>query len=204
MFKQTFESYRVLDPMPVAKETFKWRIDLRSFFTYFCLLASLGLSCGIQDFWSSLQHVGSLVVACKLLVVACGYLVVVCGRKEQWPNKKLTQTYLWVSRSLWQRPGLAVACCRVQGTGPFEGGGHYLITSTIVWPQAKQQGGNTHAPPPCSSTENWITRFMENGHTHQNKTQFPPWSVSPIRSFHKPLILIFQEADRMKTTIKEN
>ena len=112
--------------MPVAKETFKWRIDLRSFFTYFCLLASLGLSCGIQDFWSSLQHVGSLVVACKLLVVACGYLVVVCGRKEQWPNKSLTQTYPWVSRSLWQRPGLAVACCRVQGTGPFEGGGHYL------------------------------------------------------------------------------
>ena len=73
-----------------------------------------------------MQHAGSLVVACKLLVVACGSLLAVCGRKEQLLNKRLTQTYLWVSRSPWQRPGLAVACCRVQGTGPFEGDRHYL------------------------------------------------------------------------------
>ena len=43
------------------------------------------------------------------------------------------QTCPWVSRSLWQRCGSAVACCRVGGTncssvclGPFEGGHHYL------------------------------------------------------------------------------
>ena len=55
-------------------------------------------------------------------------------RKEQWlTHKRLTQTCLWVSRSLWLRRGLAVACCRVGVTecssaclGPFEGGHHYL------------------------------------------------------------------------------
>ena len=44
-----------------------------------------------------------------------------------------TGSCLWVSRCLWWRPGLVVACCRVAGTecisacmGPFEGGRHYL------------------------------------------------------------------------------
>ena len=52
---------------------------------------------------------------------------------EQWPHKRLTQTCLWVCRSLWWRRGLAVACCRVGGTacgsvcpGTFEEGRHYL------------------------------------------------------------------------------
>ena len=50
-----------------------------------------------------------------------------------WPHKRLTQTCLWVSRSLQQSHGSAVAWCRVGGTeygsacmGPFEGGHHYL------------------------------------------------------------------------------
>ena len=54
-------------------------------------------------------------------------------RKEQWPHKRLTQTCLWVSRSLQWRRGSVVACCRVGGTecssarmGSFEGGHHYL------------------------------------------------------------------------------
>ena len=54
-------------------------------------------------------------------------------RKEQWPHKRLTQTCPRVSRSLQQRHGSVVACCRVRGTecsstcmGPFEGGHHYL------------------------------------------------------------------------------
>ena len=34
-------------------------------------------------------------------------------RKEQWPHQRLSQTCLWVSRSLWQRRGLTVACCKV-------------------------------------------------------------------------------------------
>ena len=54
-------------------------------------------------------------------------------RKEQWPHKRLTQTCLWVSTSLWLRRGSAVARFRVRGTecgsvcmGPFEGGHLYL------------------------------------------------------------------------------
>ena len=53
--------------------------------------------------------------------------------KEQWPQKRLTQTCLWVFRNLWQRRGSAVACCRVGGaecssacTGAFEGSCHFL------------------------------------------------------------------------------
>ena len=54
-------------------------------------------------------------------------------RKEQWPHKRLTQTCPWGSRSLQQKCGSVVGCCRVGGTeyssacmGPFEGGCHYL------------------------------------------------------------------------------
>ena len=54
-------------------------------------------------------------------------------RKEQWPHKRLTQTCLWVSRSLQGRCRLTVACCRFGGTewgsacmGPFEGSRNYL------------------------------------------------------------------------------
>ena len=31
-------------------------------------------------------------------------------RKEQWPHKRLTQTCLWVFRSLWQKHGSVAAC----------------------------------------------------------------------------------------------
>ena len=39
---------------------------------FFVYLAVPALSCGTQDLQSSLQHVGCLVVACKLLAAACG------------------------------------------------------------------------------------------------------------------------------------
>ena len=72
-----------------------------------------------------------------------------------------------------------VACCRVGDTkcssvyvGLFEGD-----TSIIVWPQVEQQGGNT------SLSINRILdyRFTEHDRAHQNKTKFPPRSVSPTR-----------------------
>ena len=49
-------------------------------------------------------------------------------RKEQQPQKRQTQTCSGVSRSLQQRRGSVVACCRTGGTecsGPFERGCHY-------------------------------------------------------------------------------
>ena len=52
-----------------------------------------------------------------------------------------------------------------------------FITSTIVWAQVKQQGGNTGSP----RNRKLDLRFPEHGPANQNKTQFPPQSVSPIR-----------------------
>ena len=73
-------------------------------------------------------------------------------RKEQWPHKRLTETWLWVSRSLRQKCGPAVACCRVGGTecssvcmGPFEGDHlylHYLHHSLA----SGQLTGREHSP----------------------------------------------------------
>lgn len=54
-------------------------------------------------------------------------------REEQWSHRRLTQTRLWVSRSLWWVSGLIVACCSIgdteyksAGTWPLEGGHHCL------------------------------------------------------------------------------
>ena len=88
-------------------------------------------------------------------------------RKEQWPHKRLS---LWVSSSLQQRRGSTVACCEVSGTeynSPGSLGACWhksfwrrtaiaAITPTIVWPQAKLQGGEEFYP----STENWIKDLL--------------------------------------------
>ena len=80
--------------------------------------------------------------------------------------------------------GSTVTCCRVRRTeydsgctSPFEEVVITFVTPTIVWPQAKQHGGNT-APPINRKLD---LRFTEHGPAHQNKTQVPPQSVSPIR-----------------------
>ena len=46
--------------------------------------------------------------------------------------------------------------------------------------------------------------LTEHGPAHQTKTQFPLSQSLPSGSFHKPLILLHQRADRLKTTITEN
>ena len=96
-------------------------------------------------------------------------------RKEQRPHKRLTHSCLRVSRNQ-QRRALAVACCVGLGhwvqqcmMGPFEGGHHYVITSTIVWPQVKQQGGNI-APP---ITENWIKDLLSMAPPIRTRPSFP-------------------------------
>ena len=74
-------------------------------------------------------------------------------RKEQCPHRRLSQTCLQVSRSLWQRCGSTVACCRIRGTeynsactSPFEGGCHYLHYPYHSLASVKQQGRNTGRP----------------------------------------------------------
>ena len=128
--------------------------------------------------------------------------------KEQWHQKRLTQTCLWVSRSLWWRRGSAVACCRVGGTecssacmGHFEGGHHYLhyLHHSLV---SGQTTGREHSP--AHQQKNWIKDLLSMAPPIRKRTSFPLSQSPSSGSFHKPLILIHQRADRMKTTITEN
>ena len=71
-----------------------------------------------------------------------------------------------------QRHVSTMAYERVGGTecssacmGPVERGAIIFITSTIVWSQIKQQGGNT-APPINRKLD---LRFTENGPAHQSR-----------------------------------
>ena len=75
-----------------------------------------------------------------------------------------------------------------------------FIISTIVWPQVKQQGGNT-APPINRKLDE---RFPEHGPLIRTRPSFPFRQSLPSRRFHKPLIPIHQRADKMKTPITEN
>ena len=128
-------------------------------------------------------------------------------RKEQWPHKRLTQTCLWVSRSLQPRHGLVVACCGVWGTEcgsvcmwPFEGGCHYLhyLHHSLV---SGQTTGREHNP--AKSTENWIKDLLSVAPPIRTRPSFPHSQSLPSGSFHKPHILILQRGDRMETTITE-
>ena len=69
--------------------------------------------------------------------------------------------------------------CSSACMGPFEEVAIIFITSTITWPQVKQQGGNT--APPINRKLDY--RFTKHGPAHQNKIQFSPQSVSPIKNF---------------------
>ena len=128
-------------------------------------------------------------------------------RKQQWPHKRLTQTCLCVSRSLWQRHGLAMVWCRIGSTecnsacmGPFEGAHHYLhyLYSSLV---SGQTTGREHS---LAYQQKTGSKIYWAGPTHQNKTQFPHSQSLPSGNFHKPLILVHQREERMKTTTTEN
>ena len=80
----------------------------------------------------------------------------------------------WVSGGLLQGQGHWVRQC-VPGT--FWRGSPL---SSLPPGQFGLRSNNREGTQPRPSTENWI-RFTEHGPTHENKTQFPPQSVSPIR-----------------------
>ena len=135
----------------------------------------------------------------------------VCTRNQEKgamaPQK--TDPDLLVSvRSLWQSHGSAVACGRVQGTecgrvsrGPFEGDHHYLhyLHHGLVSDQTTER---EHSP--AHQTENWIKDLLSTALPIRTRPSSPHSQSLPTGSFHKPLILLHQRADRMKTTITEN
>ena len=71
-----------------------------------------------------------------------------------------------------------------------------FITSTRVWSQVKQQGGNIAL--------NWIKDLLSMAPPIRTRPSFPLSQSLLSGSFHKPLILLHQRSDRLKTTITEN
>ena len=67
-----------------------------------------------------------------------------------------------------------------------------LITSTILWPQVKQQ--------PCPLRENWIKDLLNMAPPIRTRPDFLLSQSLLTGNFHKSLIIIHQRADRMKTS----
>ena len=113
-------------------------------------------------------------------------------RKKQCPQKRLSQTCLWVPRSLQRRHGSTTAGCGIRGTeynstgkSPFEGDHHYCHYPYVVWPQAKQQGRTQ----PCPSTENWVKVLLNMALPTRARPSFTHSHTVPPGSFQKPYIL---------------
>ena len=103
----------------------------------------------------------------------------------------------WVGSGLLQ--GQVTECSNVC-MGPFEEGQHYLHYLHQFGLRSSYREG-TQA---CPSTENWIKDLLNMAPPIRIRPSFPLSQSLPSGSFHKPLILIHQREDRMKTTITEN
>ena len=75
-----------------------------------------------------------------------------------------------------------------------------FITSTIVWTQVNKREGTQLHP----STENWIKDLLSMALPIRTRPSFPLSQSITSGSFHKPLILLHQRADGLKTTVTEN
>ena len=76
----------------------------------------------------------------------------------------------------------------------------FTFTSTIVWPQVNYREGTQPQP----SAENLIKDLLSMAPPNRTRPSLSDSELPPSGSFHRPLILIHQKADRMKTTITEN
>ena len=121
--------------------------------------------------------------------------------------RRLSRTCLWVFGILLWRPGSVVACCRVGGAdcsstcmGSLEGVTIIFITFTKVWPQTNNMEGTQLHP----STGNWIKDLLSMALPSRRRPSVPLSQSLPPGTFHKPLILLHQRVDRLKTTITEN
>ena len=69
-----------------------------------------------------------------------------------------------------------------------------FITSTMVWPQVNSREGTQLHP----STEYWIKDLLSMAPPIRRRPSIPLSQSIPSGSFHKPLILLHQRAERMK------
>ena len=74
-----------------------------------------------------------------------------------------------------------------------------LVITTTTPTINRKQGTQPH-----SSTENWIKDLLSTALPIRTIPSFPLSQSLPSGSFQKPLILLPQRADRLKTTITEN
>ena len=101
---------------------------------------------------------------------------------------------------LWLAAGLAVLGGAVLAWDLLKEVTIIFITFTIVWPQVHNREGIQFHP----STENWIKDLLNMALPIRTRPSFPLSQSLPSGSFHKPLILLHQRTDRLKTTITEN
>ena len=133
--------------------------------------------------------------------------------KEILPHKRPSQTCLWVSRSLWLRSVSTVTCCGVRNT-EYNSPGRCSMLTKSFWrrlllpplplPWSGLRPNYREGTQPLPSAENWIKDLLSMASPARARPSFPHSQSLPSGSFHKPLILIYQRADRVKTTITGN
>ena len=112
--------------------------------------------------------------------------------KEQWPHRRLNQTYLLVLEALLQRQGVAVAHWEAKDTGSRSSGKYSLawaLPESAISPNKElgrlqcwvasgqttsREGTQTHP-----SADKWIKVLVSSA--HQSNTQLYPPPVPPIR-----------------------
>ena len=83
--------------------------------------------------------------------------------------------------------------------GPVHG-----VAKSQTWLSNFFTSNNWEGTQPHPSAENWIKDLLWVAPPIRTRPNFPLSQSLPSRSFHKPLILLHQRADRLKTTITEN
>ena len=78
---------------------------------------------------------------------------------------------------------------------------HYLHYFHHSLASGQKNRGRTQ---PCPKTENWIKDLQNMAPPSRTRPSFPLSQSLSSGSFHKPLILLHQKEDRLKTTITEN
>ena len=100
----------------------------------------------------------------------------------------------------WPAAGLGALSVAVHAWDLLKEGTNVFITLSIVWLQVNRREGTQLHP----STENWITDLLSLALPIRTRPSFPHSQSLSSGSFHKPLILLHQRADRLKTTITES
>ena len=105
-------------------------------------------------------------------------------RRDQWPHKRLTQTCLWVTRSLQWRRGLAVACCRVGGTECISACLDLLkvVAVIFIWFSSVAQSCSTL----CNPMDCRLTCLSPTPRAYSDSCQLSRWCHPSISSSASP------------------